>query len=114
MGISDAILLSALTAILQLINRSINKFYSFIVFSIAVILLLHCLGLIVCCYIHFFCCVISPTPLHNCSERLLCTFSSLLYFVVVSHYFSRLWGTIICDAIFHCLLKQVFYRSILN
>ena len=46
--------LSALTVILQLVSRSIDKFYNFITFGlpITVILLLNCLVFIFCLYVH--------------------------------------------------------------
>ena len=53
---TNLIVLLLLTAILQLINRSINKFYSFITFSLQInadILILCCLVLKLLLYIHF-------------------------------------------------------------
>ena len=101
-------MLPPLIAILLLINGSIIKFYSFLSFCFqvyAVILLLSCFETL---YIHFlFFLDNSPAALHNlrCSEMLLHFFtSSMLVSHGVQHYFPRLGGMGISDAIFNFII----------
>ena len=90
----------------------INKFYSFVLFSVlinAVILLLNCLVLILYLYIHFlslrcyFIYLYIFGALYNwhCSETIL-IFVLFHYFYIswCWNYFPRMWGTGISDAIF--------------
>ena len=58
-------------AILHLINRSINKFFSFITFTLQInvaVLLFNCLVLVFCVYIHLLS-IVCPAPLHNLHFR---------------------------------------------
>ena len=91
-----------MTTILQFIN-----FYSFIIFSLlidAVILLLNCLVLILCLYIHFlslkhcflYYLYVTDTAL-KVSQSSYCFTTSISH--GVKNFFSRLWGTGISDAI---------------
>ena len=82
------IVLSLLTAILQLKNRSINKFYSFVIFSSHindVILLLICLALMCCIHIFYSLNVISPTPLHHLKAVLKDSLSVYFFMCSMSH-----------------------------
>ena len=63
-------------------NFTFDNFYFKFLLINTVTLLLNCLVLVSCLYIHFLClCIISPTPLHN-----LCCFESLQILVLITSY----------------------------
>ena len=95
-------------------HSPINKFYSFIIFSLlinAVILLLNCLVLILCLYVHFlslrcYFLYLSIIWSFMVTGTALKVSTSLCFFTAsishgVENYFPRLWGTGISDAILY-------------